>query len=109
MGKFRPVDHPYLAMETLPDIAGKSSHPWEIHDLHDQTNSRVGANMAEHAIVSLAEMVARNPPISTNGTVPYLGTELSVRWKYFEALMASIVAVNFLVIALSSLAIKFAP
>ena len=54
-------------------------------------------------------MVARNPPIQMDGNVPHLGSKLSVKWKYFEALLACIVAVDSLVIALSYLAIKSAP
>ena len=65
--------------------------------------------MAEHAIVSLAQMVSRNPSIQTPGQVPHLGSKVSVRWAYFEALMATIVAVDTLIIAFSYLAIKRAP
>ena len=65
--------------------------------------------MAEHAIVSLAQMVERNPSIRTPGMVPYLGSKISVRWAYFEALMASIVAVDSLIVVLSYIAIKTAP
>ena len=73
-------------------------HPWEVHY---RGASRVGANIAEHAIVSLAQMVERNPQILTPGLVPYLGSKLSVRWKYFEALLACIFAMDTLLLALS--------
>ena len=73
-------------------------HPWEVHK---HGASRVGANIAEHAIVSLAQMVERNPQILTPGLVPYLGSKLSVRWKYFVALLACMFAVDTLLLALS--------
>ncbi|KAI4216337.1 MAG: hypothetical protein LQ351_001347 [Letrouitia transgressa] len=65
-------------------------HHWNIKNYHK--SSRVGVNMAEHAIVSLAEMVANNPKIKIPGTVPYLGSKLKVDWHSFAALMAGIVA-----------------
>lgn len=74
------------------------SHPWEIHG---HGASRAGANIAEHAIVSLAQMVERNPRILTPGLVPYLGSKLSVRWKYFIALLACMLAIDTLLLALS--------
>lgn len=74
------------------------SHPWEIHN---QNQSRVGANVAEHAIVSLAQLVNRNPTMEIPGMVPYLGSKLSVRWKYFEVLLACMFAVDSLLIVLS--------
>lgn len=46
-------------------------------------------------------MVERNPTIMTPGLVPYLGSKLSVRWKYFITLLACIIAVDTLLIALS--------
>ncbi|KAI9701070.1 MAG: hypothetical protein M1836_001739 [Candelina mexicana] len=51
-------------------------HPWNIHN--GTSNSDVGANIAEHAIVSLAEMLANNPTIKTPGRVPYLGSKLKL-------------------------------
>lgn len=71
---------------------------WEVHF---QNASRVGANIAEHAIVSLAQMVERNRPIHLPGLVPYLGSKLSVRWKYFIALLSCLFAVDTLLILLS--------
>lgn len=80
------------------DIIGTFSHPWEVHH---QNQSRVGANVAEHTIVSLMQMVNRNPTIQIPGMVPHLGSKLSVRWKYFEALLASLFAVDTLLVILS--------
>lgn len=53
--------------------------------------------------MSLANMVMRNPRIQINGTVPYLGSQVSVRWRYFEALLASMIVADSLVILLSYL------
>ena len=50
----------------------------------------MGAKIAEHAIVSLSEMLANNPTIQRPGTVPYLGSRLMLNWVSFIALMASI-------------------
>lgn len=42
-----------------------------------------------------------------NGSLP--SSELSVKWKYFEALLASIVAIDLLVVALSFHLLKSTP
>lgn len=83
-----------------------SSQPWEIHY---KSNSQVGANIAEHAMVSLTEMATRNPTIVTNGTVPYLGSHLNVQWQSFVPLLACIVAADTMVVALSFVAIRYDP
>ena len=69
----------------------------------------MGANIAEHAIVSLVQMVARNQAIHIPGTLPQLGTKLNVKWFYFGPLLGGVVAVDFLVVALSYWAIKTGP
>ena len=48
----------------------------------------VGALMAEFAIRSLATMVRVNPQITTNGSLPMLGSLLRVHWPYVIALSA---------------------
>lgn len=52
--------------------------------------------MAEFAIRSLSALAFRNPSIQVPGLVPYLGTSLTVYWKYAVALCAGIVAVQIL-------------
>ena len=69
----------------------------------------MGANIAEHAIVSLAEMLANNPTIQTQGMVPYLGTKLDVNWSYFAALMAGIIVFVSLASVLGLMAILKGP
>lgn len=44
------------------------------------SKSGVGANIAEHAILSLAEMLANNPTIQMPGMLPYLGSKLNVNY-----------------------------
>lgn len=61
----------------------------------------MGANIAEHAIISLKVMVARNLQIEMNGTVPYLGTRLSVKWKFLLPLLMCMIAVDGVVIGLA--------
>ncbi|KAG8531175.1 uncharacterized protein KY384_004533 [Bacidia gigantensis] len=80
-------------------------HPWEIHG---QSPRKVGANMAQSAIGAISTMVDLNPQIRIAGTVPYLGSRVIVKWKYFEALMACIVAAHSVVVALNYVAIKTA-
>ena len=46
-------------------------------------------------------MVNKNPPIYINGTVPYLGSRLSVQWGPFVAILVCIVATHFVVFALT--------
>lgn len=46
-------------------------------------------------------MVERNPTILTPGLVPHLGSQLSVRWKYFITLLVCIFAVDTFLILLS--------
>ena len=91
------VEVPLISFHGI-DYIPSNRHPWEIHH-HD--NARVGANIAEHAIVSLAEMVLRNEPILIPGSVPNLGSKLSVKWKYFEALLAGILAVDAFMLGLT--------
>ncbi|KAL9125461.1 MAG: hypothetical protein Q9217_005336 [Psora testacea] len=64
-------------------------HTW--NNPNGASNGDVGAKIAEHAIVSLAEMLANNPKIQTPGMVPYLGSKLKVDWQSFAALMAGII------------------
>ena len=78
-------------------------HTWNIQN--GTSNSDVGANIAEHAIVSLAEMMANNLTVQRPGLVPYLGTKLMVDWRYFAALMASIIVCDSLATVLGLMAI----
>ena len=90
------VNKPFIVIcqKDLTENLQIFSHPWEVHF---KKNSRVGANIAEHTIVSLTEMVARNSPMQMNGTVPHLGSKLSVNWYFFGFLLAFIVVVDSLV------------
>ena len=78
-----------------------SSHPWEVHG---HNASKVGANMAEAALGSLATMVYKNPRINITGTVPYLGSKLNVRVKYFYSLLIVILVVHTIVFVSAYLA-----
>ncbi len=71
---------------------------WDVHHYDAET---AGANIAEFAIGSLAMLVSSNPPIYINGTVPYLGSRLSINPVAFGALLASIVAVHGVVFGLT--------
>ena len=51
--------------------------------------------MAEFAIISLSTMASRNPRIRFPGTVPHLGSHLTVHWPYLIGLCAGIVGVQF--------------
>ena len=68
--------------------------------------SRVGANMAQFAIGSLVEMVKSNPSLQINGTVPYLGSRVSVQRGPFIAILVCIVATHFVVFALTYLLVQ---
>lgn len=70
-------------------------------DIHHQDAEKAGANIAEFAIGSLATMVNRNPPIYINGTVPHLGSRLSISSVAFGAILGCIVAVHGVVFALT--------
>jgi hypothetical protein len=81
-----------------------TSHPWEIHNI--KTASQVGANMAKSAIGSLSNMVSKNPKTFIRGTLPCLGSKLTVRWKYLAALLGFIVAVHSAVFGLNFWAVR---
>ena len=55
------------------------STPWEVHNLSDE---RASANMAEFALRSLAGMVEANPVISLPGKVPHLGSHLTINSRF---------------------------
>ena len=78
-------------------------HFWDIEE--STSNSDVGAKIAEHAIVSLSEMLANNPTIQRPGSVPYLGSTLKLNWGYFVALMVVILAFDSLTSILGLVAI----
>lgn len=50
----------------------------------------VGANMARFAVGSIAYMAKTNPQLQIEGIVPHLGTQVSVHWGYFIALLVVI-------------------
>jgi len=79
---------------------------WEVH-VHDAEKAGAniaeiaGENKAEFAIGSLATMVSRNPPIYINGTVPHLGSRLSISPVAFGAILGCIVVVHGVVFVLT--------
>jgi hypothetical protein len=73
-----------------------SRSAWEIHGKDTDT---VGANMAEFAIGSLSTMAWKNPRITVNCSVPYLGSRIYVSWPYLIALLACISGVHFALFA----------
>ncbi|KAI9889431.1 MAG: hypothetical protein M1814_005294 [Vezdaea aestivalis] len=62
------------------------------YEVHFQNKSKVGANMAEFAIGSIAEMARRNPRITVNGIVPRMGTSVQIYWRYAIPLLVFIAA-----------------
>ena len=62
--------------------------------MHFKDADGVGANMAEFAIGSISTMATKNPRISMQGTVPYLGSRLKVLWGYAIPLLVSIAGVH---------------
>ena len=64
------------------------STPWEVHNLSDE---RASANMAEFALRSLAGMVEANPVISLPGKVPHLGSHLTIYYKSFCGILIVII------------------
>lgn len=50
---------------------------------------------------SLSAMIANNPKIQLNGTVPYLGSRLKVQKSAFAAILICIVATHLTVFALT--------
>ena len=46
--------------------------------------------MAEFAIGSISMMANRNPHISVEGLVPYLGSHIEVKWYYLIPLLAGV-------------------
>ncbi|KAI4219046.1 MAG: hypothetical protein L6R36_008593, partial [Xanthoria steineri] len=82
--------------------------PWEIHN-HDARH--VGANMAQFAIGSIAEMAAENRRNQVQGLVPHLGSHLEIRWGYVAALFAGIIVTHLVlylsvILAIRKVAIK---
>lgn len=51
--------------------------------------------MARFALQSLATMISRNPQVRIRGSVPHLGSRLTVYWKFFTPLLSCIVGVHF--------------
>ena len=48
-------------------------------------------------------MVSRNPSILIDGTVPYLGSRLSIAWGSFSTLLVLIVVIHFAVFGVTYL------
>ncbi|KAL8831014.1 MAG: hypothetical protein Q9191_001110 [Dirinaria sp. TL-2023a] len=91
--------NPYKS--NIPDWQQYQLYPygsyWETQDLDAAT---VGSRMSEFAIGSLAAMANLNPQTQIRGTLPMLGYQLSVEWKYVIALAAGIASVHCLLVAL---------
>ncbi|KAL9036842.1 MAG: hypothetical protein Q9180_004064 [Flavoplaca navasiana] len=71
--------------------AQNPSSYWETDTL---TPQQIGSRMAEFAIGSLTGMATLNPNTTIPGTLPTLGFQLSVKWRYVIALMFCIVGVH---------------
>lgn len=71
--------------------------------IHYQSPDEVGANMAKFALQSLITMVQRNPQIRIRGSVPYLGSRLTVYWQFFIPLLSCIVGLHFALLAVTVL------
>ena len=79
------------------------STSWEIHFAE---TDHVGANMAEFAIGSLANLANSNPQIPLEGVVPYLGSRLQVFWPYTIALCVGILGLHLLLFLSTIIATK---
>ena len=69
------------------------------YEIHYKSPDEVGANMAEFAMKSLTTMINNNPPIQANGSLPHLGSRLTVVWPYAGALSAWILGIQFAIFA----------
>lgn len=74
--------------------------------MHFKDPDQVGANMAEFAIGSISTMATRNPQIQVNGSVPYLGSHVEVKWYYLIPLVAGISGTHLALFLLNVRAIK---
>ena len=81
---------PCFTSGRLAELSHRST--WEVHS---HTADHVGANMAEFAIGSISTLAKQNPRTQLQGTVPYLGTQLEVFWRYTSALLIGITGVHF--------------
>ena len=69
------------------------------YEIHYANPDLVGANMAEFAMKSLVTMINNNPTIRTNGSLPHLGSRLSINWRFAGALSVWILAIQFAIFA----------
>ncbi|KAL8923166.1 MAG: hypothetical protein Q9208_004729 [Pyrenodesmia sp. 3 TL-2023] len=76
---------------------------WEVHG---QSTSQVGANMARFAIGSIAEMAAANSRIQVQGSVPHLGSHLEIHWGYVLALFMGIITTHLVLFLSAIMAIR---
>ena len=77
----------------------RSFLPRAAWETHHRDAKGVGADMAEFAIGSLATMASLNPRIQMVGSVPYLGSHLTVCWRDVIALFVCIVGIHFALFA----------
>lgn len=73
------------------------SSPWEIGKL---SAADVGAKMSEFAIGSLVTMANLNPQLQAQGTLPVLGFNLTVEWRYVIPLAVGIVCAHCILVGL---------
>lgn len=71
--------------------------PWEVGN---SNAAEVGALMSKFAIGSLVTMANLNPQFSANGTLPILGYNLTVEWRYVIALAVGIVCAHCILVGL---------
>ena len=69
-------------------------------EVHFKTTDEVGAGMAEFAIGSISTLAQRNPQLQMQGTVPHLGSRVSILWGYAIALLVGIAGVHLILFAI---------
>ncbi|KAL9009880.1 MAG: hypothetical protein Q9173_005127 [Seirophora scorigena] len=75
-----------------------SGAPWEIRG---SSNREISDKLSEFAMGSLTGMIANNPKIPLEGTVPYLGSRLVVQKGPFTAILVCLVSTHFTVYGLT--------
>ena len=89
-GKRKLIRSPFLSAST----------PWETHFLPDE---RVGANMAEFALRSLATMAELNSSVQISGRFTYLGSHLEVynHWLNLIAVLLTTASLHLILLLVS--------
>lgn len=75
-----------------------TSTPWEIHH-HNRTE--IAGKVGLFAMGSLSSMIKKNPKISLAGSVPHLGSRLTVDSPAFAAILICLVTTHLTVFTLT--------